>query len=110
MGFIKKNLVFTIIVFVCIMAFAAGAYLALAESGKIDQAKQKITSAESQLNNMLFADPAPTQENVVASAENVSKLEAELRKIREDLEQGARISTFTEGSRVSARRQQVPAR
>ena len=106
MGFIKKNLVFTIIVFVCIMAFAAGAYLALAESGKIDQAKQKITSAESQLKSMRFADPAPTQENVEASSENVSELEAELRKIREDLEQGARISTSTDGVSVMASIQQ----
>ena len=106
MGFIKKNLVFTIIVFVCIMAFAAGAYLALAEYGKIDQAKQNITSAESQLNSMRFADPAPTQENVEASAENVSELEAELRKIREDLEQGARISTSTDGVSVMASIQQ----
>ena len=106
MGFIKKNLAFTIIVFVCILAFAAGVYLALAESGKIDQAKQNIASVESQLNNMLFADPAPTQENVEASAENVSELEAELRKIREDLEQGARISTSTDGVSVMASIQQ----
>ena len=106
MGFIKKNLTFTIIVVVCILAFAAGAYLALAESGKIDQAKQNISSAESQLNNMRFADPAPTQENVEASAKNVAELEAELREIREDLEQGARISASTDGIGVMAGIQQ----
>lgn len=106
MGFIQKNLAFTIIVIVCILAFATGAYLALAESGKIDQAKQNISSAESQLNNMRFADPAPTQENVEASARNVAELEAELREIREDLEQGTRMSASTDGIGVMASIQQ----
>jgi len=106
MGFIKKNLTFTIIVVVCILAFAAGVYLAFTESGKIDQAKQNITKAESLLNKMRFADPAPTQKNVEASAENVSKLEAELRGIREDLERGARITTSTDGIGVMAGIQQ----
>jgi hypothetical protein len=106
MGFIKKNLTFTIIVVVCILSFAVGAYLALAESGKIDQAKQNISSAESQLNNMRFADPAPTQENLEASARNVAELEAKLREIREDLEQGARMSSSTDGIGVMASIQQ----
>ena len=56
MGFIKKNLIFTIIMAVCILAFAAGAYFAFAESGKIDQKKQKITSAESQLKSNCYSD------------------------------------------------------
>ena len=106
MGFIKKNLIFTIIMAVCILAFAAGLYFAFAESGKIDQKKQKITSAESQLKSMRFADPAPTPENVEASAENVAELKAGLWKIREDLERGARITTSTDGIGVMAGIQQ----
>jgi len=106
MGFIKKNLTFTIILVVCILVFFAGAYLAFAEAGKIGQAKQKISSVESQLNNLGFADPAATPGNVKASAENVAKLGAELRKIREDLERGARITTSTDGIGVMAGIQQ----
>jgi hypothetical protein len=106
MGFIKKNLIFTIIMAVCILAFAAGLYFAFAESGKIDQKKQKITSAESQLKSMRFADPAPTPENVEASAENVAELKAGLKKIREDLERGARITTSADGIGVMAGIQQ----
>ena len=106
MGFIKKNLIFTIIMAVCILAFAAGLYFAFAESGKIDQKKQKITSAESQLKSMRFADPAPTPENVEASAENVAELKAGLRKIREDLGRGARITTSADGIGVMAGIQQ----
>lgn len=106
MGFIKKNLIFTIIMAVCILAFAAGLYFAFAESGKIDQKKQKITSAESQLKSMRFADPAPTSENVEASAENVAELKAGLRKIREDLGRGARITTSADGIGVMAGIQQ----
>ena len=110
MGFIKKNLIFTIIMAVCILAFVAGVYLAFDESGKIDQKKQKITAAESQLKIMCFADPAPTQENIEASAENVAELEAGLRKIRKDLGHGARIKTSADGIGVMAGIQQFISR
>ena len=106
MGFIKKNFIFTIIMVVCILVFASGAYFTFAESGKIDQKKQKISSAESQLKNMRYADPAPTPENVEASAENVAELKAGLSKIREDLERGARITTSADGIGVMAGIQQ----
>jgi hypothetical protein len=55
---------------------------------------------------MRFADPAPTQENLEASARNVAELEAKLREIREDLEQGARMSSSTDGIGVMASIQQ----
>ena len=106
MGFLKKNLTFTIVVFLCLLAFGAGAYLAFVESGKIDEAKRKITSAESQLNGMRFADPAPSEENVAASKKNVAQLVAELRNIREDLERGDRLTTSTDGIGVMASVQQ----
>ncbi|MDQ8194417.1 Amuc_1100 family pilus-like protein [Coraliomargarita sp. SDUM461004] len=106
MGLLKKNLTFTIIVVICLLAFGAGAYLAFAESGKIDQAKSKITSAESQLNNMRFADPAPSEENVAASRQNVEQLVAELNKIRDNLERGSRITASSDGIGVMAGVQQ----
>jgi len=106
MGFIKKNLTFTIILVVCILVFFVGAYLAFVEAGKVGHAKQNLSSVESQLSNLLFADPAATTANVKASAENVAELEAELRKIREDLERGARITTSTDGIGVMAGIQQ----
>ncbi|MDQ8208656.1 Amuc_1100 family pilus-like protein [Coraliomargarita sp. SDUM461003] len=109
MGFLKKNLTFTIVVVICLLAFGAGAYLAFAESGKIDQAKQKITSAESQLNGLRMADPAPSKANVEASEGNVTQLVAELEKIREDLERGARIAASTDGIGVMAGIQQFIA-
>jgi hypothetical protein len=55
---------------------------------------------------LLFADPAATTANVKASAENVAELEAEVRKIRVDLERGARITTSTDGIGVMAGIQQ----
>ncbi|WPJ93948.1 Amuc_1100 family pilus-like protein [Coraliomargarita algicola] len=106
MGFLKKNLTFTIVVIICLLAFGAGAYLAFNESGKIGKAKQKITSAETQLNSLRFADPAPSDENVAASQENVDQLVAELEKIRENLERGARLTTSTDGIGVMAGIQQ----
>lgn len=106
MGFIKKNLIFTVILAICILAFATGVYLAFAESGKIHQTANVKDNAESQLQSMLLADPAPTLENVEASAENVAELKAGLRKIREDLERGARITTSADGTVVMPRIQQ----
>jgi len=106
MGFIKKNLTFTVVVVVCLLAFGAGAYLTFAESGKIASAKQKITTAESQLNNMRYADPAPSAENVEASEQNVAELKAQLEKIRADLQRGARLKTSSDGIGVMAAIQQ----
>lgn len=106
MGFLKKNLIFSVVVFVCLLAFAAGAYFAFTESGKISQAEQKISRAESQLNNALNTDPAPTTENIQASAENVRELTAELESIRTNLEQGSRLQTSSDGIQVMAAIQQ----
>lgn len=106
MGFLKKNLTFTVVVAVCVLAFAAGAYLAFAESGKIAKAKQQITTAEARLNNMRFADPAPTGANVEASRENVAQLKAVLKSIRDDLQRGDRLTTSGDGIGVMAGIQQ----
>lgn len=106
MGLLKKNLTFTLVLAVCLLAFGAGTYLAFAQAGKIDQAKQTIKTADVRLNNLRFADPALTEANVKASAENVAELEAVLKSIREDLQQGSRLSTSTDGIAVMAGIQQ----
>jgi len=106
MGLLKKNLTFTVVVVVSLFVFIAGAYLAYAESSQIDKAKQKISSAESQLNNMRFADPAPTDENVAASQQNVDQLQSVLKQIRDDLQRGARLDLSDDGIGVMAGIQQ----
>lgn len=106
MGSIKKNLTFTIAVSVCVLVFAVGAYMAFAESSMISKAKQSISGAEAQLNNFRYADPAPTEDNVIASEKNLADLDAELQKIREVLQRGARITTSTDGIGVTAAIQQ----
>ncbi len=106
MGLLKKNLTFTVVLVVCLLVFGAGAYFAYSQSSKIGSAKQKITSAEAQLNNMRFADPAPSLENVEASEQNVAELKAVLEKIRADLQRGARLSTTSDGIGVMAGIQQ----
>ncbi len=106
MGSIKKNLTFTILVAICILVFAAGAYLAFAESNTISKAKQKISAAETKLNSFRYADPAPTEDNVLASEKNLAELDKELQKIRDVLERGARITTSRDGIGVTAAIQQ----
>jgi hypothetical protein len=106
MGLLKKHLTFSIVVVVCLFVFVAGAYLAYSESGKIGKAKQQIRTAEKQLDNLRFADPAPSEENVRASKQNVEELVAELTSIRKDLERGSRLTTSTDGIGVMAGIQQ----
>lgn len=106
MGPIKKNLTLVIVAVVCVLVFAAGAYMAVAESNSISKAKQKISSAEMQLNNFRFADPAPTEENVIASEKNLADLDKELKKLRDVLERGARLNTSADGIEVTAAIQQ----
>lgn len=106
MGLLKKNPIFSLVVLVCALAFAAGAYLAFAEAGKVSQLEQSVRSAKSQLSNVLNADPAPTEANIEASTANVLELTSQLEAIRTDLEQGSRLKTFTDGIQVMASVQQ----
>ncbi|MEN8828735.1 MAG: hypothetical protein ABF322_00290 [Lentimonas sp.] len=106
MDFIKKNRAFVLLVIICVLASVAGAYLAFAESGKVKSAQKKINSAEAQLSNLLVASPAPSAANVTASKQNVVGLEAQLKKIRENLQKGSRINASTDGIGVMAAIQQ----
>jgi hypothetical protein len=106
MDFIKKNGAFCALIIICLLASAAGAYFAFAESGKVSKAQTKINSAEAQLKSLLVADPAPSAENVAASEQNVVALTDELKKIRENLQRGARINVSSDGVGVSASIQQ----
>ena len=68
--------------------------------------KQKMTSAESQLKSMCFADPAPTPENVEASAENVAELRSRAQENSRRLGTWCRITTSVDGIGVMAGIQQ----
>ncbi|MGB1128059.1 MAG: hypothetical protein ACPG3X_06800 [Opitutales bacterium] len=106
MSFIKKNLTFSLIVLVCVLAFLAGAYLIFVESGKVSQAERRLSSAEARLNALLDADPAPTAENVATAEENVAQLSAALASIKEDLQRGSGLNTSADGVGVMAGIQQ----
>lgn len=106
MDFIKKNITLCLFVLICLLAAAAGAYLAFAESGKAKSAQSKISNAEAQLSSLLQADPAPSAENVAASEQNVANLKAELSKIRANLQKGSRMNVSTDGIGVMASIQQ----
>lgn len=106
MAFLKKNLIFTLVVALCLLTFGTGAYLTFAASGKIAKAEQQINIAQTRLNNLRFADPAPTEANVEASRENVAQLKAVLESIRDDLQRGEALTTSSDGISVMAAIQQ----
>jgi hypothetical protein len=106
MSLLKKNLAFTAIVVVCVLVFAAGAYLAFSQSKSIEKATQQIRTAKLQLDNVRNANPAPTEANVEASRQNVVELSDALKEIRADLQRGARLTTTSDGISVMAGIQQ----
>ena len=106
MDFFKKNLVFFASIAVCLLAFLAGSFLALNESGAIGKSEQEMKSAQARLKNLRFSDPAPSIENVKASADNVAQLQSALNAISEDLQRGDRLSISSDGIGVMAGVQQ----
>jgi len=106
MGLFKKNLLFSIFVLLCLLVFGAGAYFAFAQAGSIDAAKRTIVNAKSQLDSLRFATPAPTEANIERAQQNVTELKAVLASIRDDLQQGSRLTTSADGIGVMAAIQQ----
>ena len=106
MDFLKKNLIFSAVIAVCLIVFFAGSFLALKESNAIEDAEREMTSSEARLKNLRFSDPAPSADNVDASEANVAQLGSTLDAIREDLQRGDRLTTSSDGIGVMAGVQQ----
>lgn len=100
MGLFKKNPVFCILCVVAVLVFAGGSALVVMESSKLSKSKQKVASADSQIKGLLYANPAPTSENVQAAQQNAEELSAKLLSIREDLQRGSRLTISSDGTRV----------
>lgn len=106
MSFIKKNLLFCILVVLCLAAFAVGVYITYTASGNVKQAERELNSAETQLNSLLKSDPTPTEENLEAAERNFAELQASLAEIRENLQSGSTLDTSSDGVSVMAGIQQ----
>lgn len=106
MDFLKKNLIFIAVIITLVLTSFTGLYLAYERSTHISESKQKMASAQARLKNLRFANPTPSINNVIASADNVAQLRAALESIREDLQRGNRISTSGDGISVMASIQQ----
>lgn len=100
MGLFKKNPVFCIFCVVAVLVFAGGSALVIMESGKLSKSKKQVAAADSQIKGLLYADPAPTAENLQAAQQNAEELSAKLRSIREDLQRGSRLTISNDGTRV----------
>ncbi|MGB0744484.1 MAG: hypothetical protein ACPGSB_08150 [Opitutales bacterium] len=106
MSFLKKNLLFVVIVVLCTGAFLAGAYLLISESGKIEKGKRGLAAAETRLSSLLNADPAPTRDNLATAENNLEELSNELEAIRSNLQRGAALRTTSDPISVMAGIQQ----
>ena len=100
MGLFKKNPIFCVFCVFAVLVFTAGATLLVMESGKLSSSKKKVASADSQMNGLLLARPAPTSANVQAAQQNAEELSTQLRRIRENLQRGSRLTISNDGTRV----------
>lgn len=100
MGLFKKNPLFCIFCVVAVLVFAGGSALVVIESGKLSKSKKQVASADSRIKGLLYADPAPTSENVQAAQQNAEELNAQLLSIREELQRGSRLTISNDGTRV----------
>lgn len=106
MAFFKKNPLLCIIILVGLLAFGAGAFLAVSTSGKVAGSQRTLNSAQSQLKGLLASEPAPTAENRNASQQNIDELLARLGAIRADLQRGTRLKISEDSVGVMAAIQQ----
>jgi hypothetical protein len=106
MGFLKKNLIFCIIVTLCVAVFFGGAFLTFTQYNKVNKAGSDLVSVEAQLKSMLNRNPAPSEGNVAASQENLNQLKLSLAEIRDDLLPESTLNTSEDGVSVTAGIQQ----
>jgi hypothetical protein len=106
MGLFKKNPVFCALLLLCLLVFFGGCVLVFLESIKLSNSKQLVTGTGSQLNALLAVEPAATAENVAVSEQNAEQLDAQLQRIREDLQRGAGLALSNDGVRVMSAIQQ----
>ena len=103
---IKKNPVFAAVMLVCLLVFLAGAALAFMAAGAVAKSDKKLRSAERGLEAAHRGEPAPSRDNVKASAQNLADLLEQLKRIRTDLERGASLELSNDGVVVMASIQQ----
>jgi hypothetical protein len=110
MSFLKKNPLFCAVVALSLAACLAGLYFTFNASGKVQNARASLQTAEAQLDSLLRADPAPTEANLEAAQSNLNSLRTKLTEIRDDLQQGASLDTSRDGVSVLAGIQQYVAK
>lgn len=106
MDSIKKNPIFAAVMLVCLLVFLAGAALTFMAAGTVSKSDKKLQRAEQNLTAAHRGDPAPSEENVEASARNLTELIDQLKGIRVDLERGASLKLSSDGVEVMASIQQ----
>ncbi len=79
MAFLKKYPLFFSIMVVLLLVFLGGWYLVFVESGKAKKAAATVDASVRSLNSALALSPAPLQENLEKSAQNLEELRAALR-------------------------------
>ncbi len=103
---LKKNPIFAAIAIVCVLVFLTGVVLTVLANGAVGKAAKKFDRAERELNAAHRGEVAPSPDNVAASAQNLTQLTNELKRIRADLEKGANLQLSEDGVSVMASIQQ----
>ncbi|TVP75019.1 MAG: hypothetical protein EA353_14695 [Puniceicoccaceae bacterium] len=103
MDFFKKNPLFSALVIVCLLVFAAGVYLLVGATRELNEAESQLERVKREADNAHRSNPAPTRENLAAAKANVEALAENLSAIRQRLESGEDLTTTSDPVQLISR-------
>lgn len=83
-----------------VLVFTVLIVLTFFESKKLSEAKRQVASADGQVKELMYANPAPTEKNIRAAKTNLEELQGRLESIYQELQEGAYLDTSDDGVSV----------
>lgn len=83
-----------------VLVFLGLIALTFFESKKLSETKLQVESADGQVKDLMYANPAPTEKNIRAAEKNLEELQGRLQSIHQELQEGAYLNASNDGVSV----------
>lgn len=83
-----------------VLVFLGLIVLTFFESKKLSETKLQVESADGQVKDLMYANPAPTEKNIRAAEKNLEELQGRLQSIHQELQEGAYLNASNDGVSV----------
>ena len=97
MDLLKRNPVFFGFCAVSVLVFLGLIVLIFVEVQKLGKAEAKIASADGQIKAIIYANPAPSNQNVKVARTNLEELQEKLKDVFQELQQDADLTASEDG-------------